>query len=221
MKYCTNPACKTALPDFVRSCTKCGQQLNETQPNATPPRASGAPDQVKPQAAPVAAATPSTQSGKKKGLIFGGVAVGALVIILAITRPWVTNPFPFLGIVYAHNCYVPNDTPIIFLANGQSVDLMTSSDDGGVAVTNYDGIEVQDGGGGQKMIFITSSSNKKFIRAFADANVFDVTEIVKDGKTTYKSGKSGTGYVLKACQKNSAATTFLKSLSPKIVEALQ
>jgi len=107
------------------------------------------------------------------------------------------------------------------LPNGKGIDIYSPSDTGTLDIENYDTVEVHEGGGGQKMVFLTSSSLKRFMRVFMDAKSFEFSELVQDGKTTYDSQKDGRSPIFKACPKNSAAATFLSSLSPKVAPALR
>ena len=131
------------------------------------------------------------------------------------------NTFPFLGIVYATNCYKPNGDPFVLIANGKGVDFYSPSNTGTLDIENFDSVEVQEGGGGQKMVFFTSSSLKRFMRVFMDTKSFEVTEMVEDGKTTFDSQKDGKAPIYKGCAKNSAAATYLNTFSPAIAPTLK
>ena len=233
MKHCTNPSCKTPLPDFATSCPKGGQQLKAGASAPSAPRPSAAAPQIKPtpSAAPASsgpststnetASTPAAKPKKKGLLISGGIAVSVVIALMALGSSKEENTFPFLGIVYASNCYKPNGGPFVAIANGKGIDFYSPSSTGTLDIENFDTVEVQEGGGGQKMVFFTSSSTKRFWRVFMDAKSMEVTEMVEDGKTTFDSQKDGRAPIFKACAKNSAAATYLSSLSPKIAPALK
>jgi hypothetical protein len=233
MKHCTNPSCKTPLPDFATSCPKCGQQFKAGASTPPPPRPSATAPQIKPTPSVAPASPSSTTSSnetsnspaekpKKKGLLIGGgIAVIAVIALMVLGYSKEENTFPFLGIVYASNCYKPNSDPFVAIANGKGIDFYSPSNTGTLDIENFDIVEVHEGGGGQKMVFFTSSSLKRFMRVFMDTKSFEVTEMVEDGKTTFDSQKDGKAPIFKACPKNSAAATYLSSLSPKIAPALK
>jgi len=236
MKYCTNPSCKASLPDSASSCPKCGQECKAESSTPPPPKYTAATPQIKSTTSDNSAANTSSGSNsssnkspqtptakpKKKSLLIGGViAVCAVIVLMAVGSSEEKNTFPFLGIVYASNCYKPNENPFVAIANGKGIDIYSPSDTGSLDIENYDIVEIHEGGGGQKMVFLTSSSLKRFIRVFMDTKSFEVTEMIEDGKTTFDSQKNGKAPIYKACAKNSAAATYLSSLSPKIAPVLK